>query len=141
MSRSAPLDAGVETSSYLTLPVIADEGFPQSFLFALGPHTYRTELYVNVAEAILPRWPADPHTPIDVVGDRPEVPVKGMLVVAVLCQSDAGDVPLMRRRILPGIVHTVGDLRLFMVEARIALGNLNAAGSFGSIVTVKVRPQ
>jgi hypothetical protein len=64
-----------------------------------------------------------------------------MLVGAVVRQGKEGDVPLMRRRLLPGIVHTLGDLRLFVVEARIALGNLNTAGPFGSVVTVKVIPR
>lgn len=141
MSSTAALDAGADTSSALTLPVDADEGFPQSFLFALGSDTYRAELYVNVAEAMLPRWPANPHTLIDVVGDQPEIPAKGLLVAAVIRQGDGGDVPLLRRRLLPGVVHTLGDLRLFVVELRIALGNLNAAGSFGSVVTVKVGPR
>lgn len=139
MSTSAALDASVDTSSYLALPVNADEGFPQSFLVALGSNTYRTDLYVNVADHLLPRWPANPRTLVDVVGDQPELPVKGTLVCAVFRRGGDGDVPLMRRRLLPGIVHTLGDVSLVVVEARIALGNLNAASPFGSVLNVRVQ--
>jgi hypothetical protein len=139
VSTSTAQHADVDLSSYRTMPVNADEGFPQSFLVALGTSTYRVDLYVNVAEHLLPRWPPNPRILIDVVGDQPELPVKGSLVCAVFRRGDDGDVPLMRRRLLPGITHTLDEVSLVVVETRVALGNLNAAGPFGSVVDVRVR--
>lgn len=141
MTTTAPLDAGTDTATYLTMPVDADEGFPQSFLVAIGAGTYRLELYVDVPEAELPGWPADPQLPIDVGDDPGGSGARGLLVGSVIRQDPGGDTVLLRRRLLPGIVYTLQDLRLYVDEATVALGNLNAAGPFGSRLTIKVAPR
>lgn len=121
------------------LPVSADEGFPQSFLLALGERTYRVELYVDVAEHLLPSKPG-PREIIDVVGGTPGGRDAIGLVVAAIArqQTDGTLVPLLRRRLLPGLVHTAREVVLVVDDMRIAVGNLNGAGRFGSVVHARV---
>lgn len=131
------------TAGLRRLPVDADEGFPQSFLVALEELTYRVELYVNVPEHLLPLRPA-PRDVIDVVGGIPSATgdlhdATGLLVAAIARQqADGVLVPLLRRRLLPGLVHTASELVLAVDDVRIAAGNLNGAGRFGSVVDARV---
>jgi hypothetical protein len=138
VTATAPVDPGVDLSSFVPLPVNADEGFPQSFLFALGSDTYRAEFYVNVAETNLPGRPVDPRTTVDVVGDRAAIASKGMLIGAITRQDRTGDVPLLRRRLEPGLLYTLPDLLILLDDAQIAIGNLNGVGSYGSVLTARV---
>lgn len=130
------------TASLRRLPVDADEGFPQSFLLALAELTYRVELYVDVPEHLLPPRPA-PRDVIDVVGAAPSAgqphDAAALLVAAIARQqADGVVVPLLRRRLLPGLTHTAGELVLVVDDVRIAAGNLNGAGQFGSVVEARV---
>lgn len=125
------------TSGLRSLPVDPADGFPQSFLLALGDTTYRFDLYVDVPEHLLDR-DADPRTPLDLVGSATQQ-AQGMLVGIVVRQSaDGTPVQLLRRRLLPGLLYAAGEVLLVVDEVRIALGNLNAAGSFGSVLTARV---
>lgn len=132
------------TSPFLRLPVNADEGFPQSFLLAMLGNTYRFELYVNVAEHELPPFGSgvDPRTTLDLVGgSRPApspTPPTGHLVLVVVRQEADGDVPLLRRRVLPGLVYPARDLLITFFEITVALGNLNGVGAYGSRIAAGV---
>ena len=124
------------TASLRTLPVDPDDGFPQSFLLGNGEYTYLVELYVDVPEHLIGRR-VDPRTPIDVVGSA-TTPSQGMLVGILARQSaDGTPVELLRRRLLPGLRYAAGELELTIDEVRIAVGNLNGAGSFGSVLRAR----
>jgi hypothetical protein len=119
------------------LPVNPDEGFPQSFLLALAGRTYQVELYVDVPEHLLPRE-AGQRDSVDVVGSG-SGPAVGLLVAAVSRQEADGTlVPLLRRRLLPGLVYTARELVLVIDEVYVAAGNLNGAGPFGSVLVARV---
>lgn len=121
--------------SYVTLPVDADDGFPQAFLLATNGNTYRFEFHVNIAEEqLLAAQPVAARTLLDLVGDAsaPAGAPAGILVMAVTRQDPAGDVPLLRCRVLPGLVYDARDLLLTFTSIVVAAGNLNGAGSFGS---------
>lgn len=136
----AATPAGLATTAALrTLPVDASDGFPQSFLVGIGERTYRVDLYVDVPEHLLddPATAADPRTTIDLVGSA-TAPAQGMLVATVVRQSaDGTAVQLLRRRLLPGLVYTARELVLVVDEMRVAVGNLNGAGSFGSVLRAR----
>lgn len=127
----------------LRLPVNPDEGFPQSFLVGLGENTYGFELYVNVPEHQLPGR-LGPRETIDVVGGTAPAggnrgPAQGLLVATVTRQQPDGSlVPLMRRRLVPGLLYTARELVLVVDELHIAAGNLNGAGQFGSVLLARV---
>jgi hypothetical protein len=124
------------TADLRALPVDPDDGFPQSFLLGVGEHTYLVELYVDLPEHLLDRR-ADPRTPVDLVGSA-TTPAQGMLIGTLARQSPDGvPVELLRRRLLPGLLYTAGELRLVVDELRIAVGNLNGAGSFGSVLRAR----
>jgi hypothetical protein len=134
------------------LPVNPDEGFPQSFLLALAGRTYQVQLYVDVPEHLLPHELGQRET-VDVVSGGypapgplgegaaadPAAPAPGLLVAAVARQEPDGTlVPLLRRRLLPGLLYTARELLLLVDEVRIAAGNLNGAGPFGSVLRARV---
>jgi hypothetical protein len=125
------------TDGLLGLPVDPDEGFPQSFLLALAGATYRFDLYVDVPEHELPEHP-DPRDPLDLVGAA-DSPAQGILVGAVVRQNtDGTSTTLIRRRLLPGLLYRAQELLVAVDEVRIARGNLNGAGTWGSVLTARV---
>lgn len=137
---SAPLLADARTTAGLrSLPVVADDGFPQSFLLALDGRTYRVDLHVDVPEHVLGHdGPVDPRATLDVVGSA-TASAPAILVAAVVRQDeDGGTTTLLRRRLLPGQVHHAGELVLVLDEVRVAVGNLNGAGAFGSVLRARV---
>ncbi len=128
------------TVGLLGLPVDPDEGFPQSFLLALGGTTYRFDLYVDVPEHALPtdRSSTDPRDQLDLIGAA-DSPAQGLLVAAVVRQNaDGSTTTLLRRRLLPGLLYPAGELVLVVDALRIARGNLNGAGTWGSVLTARV---
>ena len=129
----------------VVLPVNPDGGFPQAFLFPFGAATYGFVWYVDIAESQLPSArAADPTTLIDLSGDGAGGPERGrgaprgILVVVVDRRDPDAVTPLLRRRVIPGSSYPAGQLLLQVRSAAIALGNLNAAGAFGSAVEVEV---
>jgi|SRR5215813_3246638 len=127
--------------TFVNLPVDADDGFPQAFLLSMNANTYRFEFHVNIAEEQLrAAQPIGARTLVDVVGDgsAPASALSGILVMAVTRQDATGDVALLRRRVLPGLVYDAGELLMTFATVQIAAGNLNAAGSFGSLLTAAV---
>jgi hypothetical protein len=137
MVTAAPIDV-LEPVALRRLPVNGDEGFPQAFLLGLGERTYRIELYVNVAEAELPRRGLDPRTMIDVSGGGDTGNPRGSLIGAVVRQDPAGEVVLLRRRLLPGLGYQAVEVELVLDTAVIAVGNLNGAGAYGSVIDARV---
>jgi hypothetical protein len=137
MTVSAP--AG-PIAGLIRLPVNPDEGFPQSFLLALAGRTYQVELYVDVPEHLLPREPGQ-RDRIDVVGGGAGAGTgaAGLLVAVLARQEPDGTlVPLLRRRLLPGLLYTARELLLVVDEVYVAAGNLNGAGPFGSVLRARV---
>lgn len=130
------LATAATTAGLRSLPVDPADGFPQSFLLGVGDRTYRFELYVDVPEHVLDPG-AGPRTPLDLVGSA-DAPAQGMLIGVVVRQgADGTPVQLLRRRLLPGLVYTAQELVLVVDELRVAVGNLNGAGSFGSVLTAR----
>jgi hypothetical protein len=120
------------------LPVEADDGFPQAFQFAYAGRTYRVGIYVAVAEHQLEPHGADPRTPIDIAGADPQSRPSGRLVADVVRKADGHDTVLLHRRLLPGLSYVVAELRLDVVRASVAIGNLNGRGPFGSQLDIRV---
>ncbi|MGI5328749.1 hypothetical protein [Actinomadura nitritigenes] len=112
-------------SDFQRLPIDADEGFPQAFRLAFAGRDYRFLLYANVAEEILRDAPDGPL----------DLPAAGaFLVLAVQREETGGTVPVLRRKLVPGVVYAAGELALTFVTLRLDPRNLNAAGAFGSSV-------
>ncbi|MCP2341339.1 hypothetical protein [Actinomadura rupiterrae] len=106
------------------LPIDADEGFPQAFRLVFAGRDYRFRLYANIAEEVL----AAADGPLDLPSDR------AFLVLAVDREEIGGTVPILRRKLVPGIVYAAHELVLTFVTLRLDPRNLNAAGAFGSSV-------
>ncbi|HET8971636.1 MAG TPA: hypothetical protein VFN19_11285 [Candidatus Nanopelagicales bacterium] len=137
MVAVAPIDP-LDSATLPTLPVDGDEGFPQAFLLGLGERTYRIELYLNVAESELPGRGLDPKTVIDVSGRGDGAGPRGALIGAVIRQDADHETVLLRRRLLPGLAYQAVELSLVLDTAAIAVGNLNGAGPYGSVINARV---
>jgi hypothetical protein len=112
---------------YLTLPVDADEGFPQSFRLQVGTLVYLVELYVNAAEER-----AAEGGPLDLLGGD------GFLVARVLREDSDRLVPMLHRKVVRGLEYAAGELALIFKEAVVDVRNLNGAGAYGSRVVAGV---
>ncbi|MFC8509914.1 hypothetical protein ACFU3J_09875 [Streptomyces sp. NPDC057411] len=110
-----------------SLPVDADEGFPQSFRLRFGERVYRIELYVNATEDAVAEGGV-----LDLLGGGP------FLVVAVAREEPGGLVPLLRRKAVRDLPCPAGELRLVFREALVDVRNLNGTGSYGSRVLAGV---
>lgn len=110
-----------------SLPVDADEGFPQSFRLRFGDRVYRIELYVNAAEDTVVRGGL-----LDLLGTGP------FLVIVVYREDPAGLVPLLRRKAVRDLPCSAGDLSIVFKEAVVDVRNLNGTGSFGSRILAGV---
>ncbi|MFE5923672.1 hypothetical protein [Streptomyces sp. NPDC056468] len=116
---------------YLQLPIDADEGFPQSFRLALGDRVYRIEAYVTVVDDALLDSP-----------DPLELPQGGaFLVIGVQRDGVGGAVPLLRRKVMPGLEYEAGELALVFTSVRVHPRNLNGAGAHGSRIVGGVAPR
>ncbi|MFI8961911.1 hypothetical protein ACIGO8_07330 [Streptomyces sp. NPDC053493] len=111
-----------------SLPVDADEGFPQSFRLRFGDHVYRIELYVNAAEEAVARGGV-----LDLLAGRGP-----FLVIAVRREDATGLVPLLRRKAVRDLPCPAGDLGIVFRQALVDVRNLNGAGSYGSRVLAGV---
>lgn len=110
-----------------SLPVNADEGFPQSFRLRFRGRVYRIDLYVNASEEAIAAGGV-----LDLFGTGP------FLVVAVGREEPGGLVPLVRRKVVRGLPCPAGALRLVFREAVVDVRNLNGAGAYGSRVHAEV---
>ena len=124
---------------FLTLPVVPDQGLPQAFSCDVGSQGYDFALYANV-EAPLSD---PPDTVYDLAtsgpSSRPGSP-RGYLVLRVSSSGGAGAAVLLLRKLVPeaGLVHHAGPLAIKCVQARVARGNLNGVGHFGSQIVIGV---
>ncbi|MEU8761574.1 hypothetical protein [Streptomyces sp. NPDC048659] len=114
-----------------SLPVDADEGFPQSFRLRFGEHVYRIELYVNADEPTVDATAAADGF-LDLLDGGP------FLVVAVAREEPGGLVPLLRRKAVRALPCPAGGLALVFREARVHVRNLNGTGAHGSRVLAEV---
>ncbi|MFF0430700.1 hypothetical protein ACFYU9_00525 [Streptomyces sp. NPDC004327] len=110
-----------------SLPVDADEGFPQSFRLRFGDRVYQIGLYVNATEDTVARGGL-----LDLLGTGP------FLVVTVHREDPAGLVPLLRRKAVRDLPCPAGDLSIVFKEAVVDVRNLNGTGSYGSRVLAGV---
>lgn len=111
-------------SSFLRLPVNADEGFPQAFSMRLGDRGYTVALEVSVIdEGVL-------ATAQPLVLPRPEA----YLVVSVVREDPGPAEVIMRRKVVPRHEYHAAELALVFSEMSIDVRNLNGAGAFGSRV-------
>jgi hypothetical protein len=114
------------TREYLSLPVNADEGFPQSFRFVFGNSTYRISLYVTVLED-------RPQTVDEIVY---ELPTETEYMVMTVAREGPGEPQVIfRRRIVPDHEYEADELAFLFREVKVARQNLNGVGSFGSRIT------
>jgi hypothetical protein len=109
--------------SFRRLPIDPAEGFPQAFRLVVADRTYRFRLHANVAEELLGS------------AGQLELPVKGAFLVLELGREEpVGLVPLLRRKLVPGVEYHAAELALTFRTMRLDLRNLNGFGSFGSEV-------
>ena len=110
--------------SYLTLPINADEGFPQAFRLNFNGQSYQILLYVNIAAALL--QDADALFQLPMPG--------AFLVLRVLREAANGVTVIFQRKIIPYLEYEAAELVLTFSDIRIARRNLNGTGAFGSQV-------
>jgi hypothetical protein len=125
---SVAVDPAVDLYRYLLLPVDADEGFPQAFRLALGTNVYTVVLTVTVVD--------EEH----LSGGRPLVlPEAGAFMVATVTRETPGPARVvLRRKLVPGVELTGGELALLPVSLVVDPRNLGAAGPYGSEVRAGV---
>ena len=113
------------TRVFEPLPIDNRLGFPQTFELLFGDTSYRFSLYVDVASDLLPRD-----------GGLLPVPSERAFVVVRVerAAADGAFETILLRKVLPGVEYEAGDLALRIPEQRVARGNLNGQGDFGSLV-------
>jgi hypothetical protein len=110
----------------LSLPINADEGFPQSFRLVFGANVYVFTLYVNVAEALVTATPDDGFFDLPVTG--------GFMVLRVERESVAGSSVIFQRKLVRNLPCVAQELGLYFTRMLVYKANLNGVGSFGSDV-------
>jgi hypothetical protein len=110
---------------YLRLPVTPDAGFPQVVRLLLGTTTYLTSYTVVVVDEELLRH------------DEPlELPRPGAFLVFELArEGPAGPRVIFRRKVVPHLEYEADEVALVFTGVAVHPRNLNAAGSYGSVVT------
>lgn len=129
---------------FFQLPVVPDEGLPQVFSCPVGGAIYDFALYANLTvpdddppETVYDLSTYDPAT--CKASGEPVSPV-GYLVLRVSAQSPGGTQVILLRKLVPepGLIHYGGPLAVKVVEAKVARGNLNGFGHYGSRITIGV---
>ncbi|MEW1913745.1 hypothetical protein AB0442_35860 [Kitasatospora sp. NPDC085895] len=121
------------------LPVEPDEGLPQAFGCLIGSTAYDFGLYVELA----PPDTDPPEALYDLAAPapsaRPAAP-PGYLVLRVVRHGADGPRTVFLRKLVvePQHVHTAGQLAIRLVTARVARGNLNGRGHYGSEIVIGV---
>lgn len=137
--RSSATPRPPDAPEYRRLPVEADEGLPQVFTCRIGDTSYEFGLYAVVD--------ARPDDPLDTVYDLgpgpaadPPVAPPGYLVLRVVRQGPGGPQTTLLRKLVaePGLVHPADRLAVRLLEARVARGNLNGRGHYGSSIVIGV---
>jgi hypothetical protein len=135
----------VSDLEFCRVPFTPEDGLPQAVTCVVGPGTYDFAVYASLD---VPR-----DDPLDTVYDlawpgpapgRVGTP-RGHLVLRVTGAGAAdagapGARMLLLRKLVPDpkLVHPAGPLAITLHEARIARGNLNGAGHFGSSIRLGV---
>lgn len=121
------------------LPVEPDDGLPQRFSVPLGAATYEFSLYASL--------PFDRLEPLETIHDfapvqRPAAPVAptGYVVLRVDRSDASGVRTIFLRKVVPDpeLVHEAAELVVLVDRVRIARGNLNGQGRFGSEIDMWV---
>jgi hypothetical protein len=117
---------------FVPLPVLPDLGLPQAFACDIAGAGYEFGLYANLTVP-----DADPP---ETRYDLGAAGAPGFLVLRVVQQGAGGPGVVLLRKLLPepGLVHRAGPLAVRLTQAVVARGNLNAAGNFGSRITIEV---
>jgi hypothetical protein len=111
---------------YLTLPIDADEGFPQVFRLALQSRAYTVTLYANLVDE---EGIGDDARPFD-LARNPCV----FMVMAVRREAPAPSRDIFRRRLVVDHEYEAQELGFLFKTIRVDRRNLGGAGSFGSSV-------
>ena len=119
--------AGTTSPAFRALPIVADEGFPQSFRLSLERQIYRITLYVNVSESLLER------TPLDAILD---LPLEDAFMVVRVARESGAATPetIFQRKVVQGVDYGAAELALRFSELRVARRNINGPGPHGSSV-------
>ncbi|MFJ5032428.1 hypothetical protein ACIQB5_30925 [Streptomyces sp. NPDC088560] len=124
------------------LPVAPDEGLPQAFGCLIGATAYDFGLYVSLdAPATDP-----PEMLYDLAAPVPAAAATappGYLVLRVVRHGPAGpQVEFLRKLVAePELVHYAGPLAIRLVTAKVAKGNLNGPGHYGTQIVIGVAPR
>lgn len=121
--------------AYLSLPVSADDGFPQSFLLDIDNKVYRLTFgltYSDPALVLSPQFASSFFNLPD--------PVLGLYLTLTVEDETLppADRVLGVSRIVTGSPVAIGPLRFLFSRLRIAQGNLAGPGNLGSEVAGKV---
>jgi hypothetical protein len=123
---------GASGRAYIPLPIGGNLGFPQSFPVLFAGSTYRFRLYVNA--------PASRLNNKTTVFDLPSP--DAFLVVQVEAElPDAARQPIFLRKVVPGLEYEVKNLALMFAQQRVAVGNLNGQGEFGTVIIGGIAPR
>jgi hypothetical protein len=129
----------VSQLEFRRLPVEPDQGLPQAFSCLIGGTSYEFALYANldVADEDPPQTVYDLGSPSGLA--QPVAP-PGYLVLRVVRQGPAGPQVVLLRKLLaePGLVHDAGELAITLTDARVARGNLNGPGHYGTQIVMGV---
>jgi hypothetical protein len=113
-------------TTYLSLPINAGDGFPQSFRLAFNSQVYQLLFYVNIQEDAVAAAPD---------GFVFDLPAPGAFMVLRLSrESAAAPQVIFQRKLVANLAYTAAELALRFTTLRVAKQNLNGAGSFGSQV-------
>ncbi|WP_428338690.1 hypothetical protein [Mycobacterium sp.] len=129
---------------FFQLPVVPDEGLPQVFTCPVGAGSYDFALYANltVPDDDPPETMYDLSTYDPSTFKAPAEPLSpvGYLVLRVTAPSPAGPQVILLRKLVPepGLIHYGGALAVKVVQAKVARGNLNGFGHYGSQITIGV---
>ncbi|MFH9246360.1 hypothetical protein ACH4LK_13120 [Streptomyces lydicus] len=128
-----------DTLDFHQLPVDPDEGLPQAFTCPIGDMAYDFGLYANLETGD----DDPPGTLYDLAApSRIKVPARppGYLVLRVVRLGAEGPrVEFLCKLVAePPLVHRTERLAIRLLEAKVARGNLNGRGHYGSSIVIGV---
>ena len=111
-------------SSFLRLPVNADDGFPQAFSMRFGDRGYTVALEVSVIDEDVVATTEPLSLPLS----------EAYLVVSVTREDPGPPEVILRRKVVPRYEYQAAELSLVFTELKVDVRNLNGTGAFGSRV-------
>jgi hypothetical protein len=125
--------------AFVQLPVMPDQGLPQAFTCQVASRSYDFGVYASLDfdESDPPETIYD--LAVSVPSTTPSAP-PGFLVLRVVGQAAAGSQVILLRKLVPepGLVHFGGELAFKLLQARVARGNLNGSGHYGTQIVIGV---